>query len=50
LNDPDGDIHRITESADPLNFGIGTVFIIDPENNTIEFLEKNKGLFAIIPD
>ncbi len=46
----DGDVHRITDSADPLDFGIGSVFIADPENNTVEFLEKGEGLFATITD
>lgn len=44
----DGQTHSITDRADPLDFGIGSVFIADPENNTIEFLEKGKGLFAAI--
>ena len=46
----DGQMHEITDPDDPLDFGIGTVFILDPENNAIEFLEKKKGLFAILPD
>lgn len=41
-------IHYVTDEADPLDFGIGTVFLLDPENNTVEFLEKNKGIFAKI--
>jgi catechol 2,3-dioxygenase-like lactoylglutathione lyase family enzyme len=44
----DGQVHHIVDPADPLDFGIGSLFIVDPENNVIEFVQKNKGLFAII--
>lgn len=44
----DGGFHAVTDPADPLDFGIGSVFIADPENNTVEFLERGKGLFAAI--
>jgi hypothetical protein len=32
----DGRVHHIVDPADPLDFGIGSLFIVDPENNVIE--------------
>jgi catechol 2,3-dioxygenase-like lactoylglutathione lyase family enzyme len=43
----DGQMHRIVDPADPLDFGFDSLFIVDPENNVIAFVEKNKGLFVI---
>jgi transcriptional regulator with GAF, ATPase, and Fis domain len=37
--------HELTDVSD-LNFGIGTVFITDPEGNVIEFMQADRGVFA----
>lgn len=44
----DGQVHHVRDPADPLDFGLGSLFITDPENNVIEFLQKDKGLFRVI--
>jgi catechol 2,3-dioxygenase-like lactoylglutathione lyase family enzyme len=31
-----------------LDFGIGTIFLYDPDGNVIEFVEKGRGIFAIL--
>lgn len=38
--------HRkeLTDSTD-LTFGIGTIFVWDPDNNLVEFVDKKRGLF-----
>ena len=36
---------ELTDASD-LNFGIGTVFITDPEGNVIEFMQADRGVFA----
>ena len=38
----------ITSAADPLDFGIGTVFVIDPAGNVVEFVQRDFGIFAKI--
>lgn len=39
--------HRaITSADDPLDFGIGTVFVQDPDGNVVEFIEHGRGVFA----
>jgi catechol 2,3-dioxygenase-like lactoylglutathione lyase family enzyme len=39
--------HRPIRSVDqPLDFGIGTVFVRDPDGNLIEFVEKDRGIFG----
>jgi catechol 2,3-dioxygenase-like lactoylglutathione lyase family enzyme len=38
--------HYITSSSDPLDFGIGTVFIEDPDGNVVEFIQQGRGIFA----
>jgi catechol 2,3-dioxygenase-like lactoylglutathione lyase family enzyme len=39
--------HRPISSSDqPLDFGIGTVFVRDPDGNLIEFVEKDRGIFG----
>lgn len=40
--------HDIMSSDAPLDFGIGTIFVEDPEGNTLEFLEADRGIFAEI--
>ncbi|AMB44841.1 VOC family protein [Methylobacterium sp. J-043] len=41
--------HAVTDAGDPLDFGIGTLFVADPEGNTIEFVEPDTGIFAEVP-
>lgn len=36
---------ELTDSKD-LSFGIGTVFVWDPDNNLVEFVDKRRGIFA----
>jgi len=38
----------ITSADDPLDFGIGTVFVIDPAGNVVEFVQRDFGIFAKI--
>ena len=39
--------HRVIASAeDALDFGIGTVFVQDPDGNLVEFIEHGRGVFA----
>ena len=40
--------HDITSADAPLEFGIGTIFVEDPDGNTLEFIEANRGIFAEI--
>lgn len=42
----DSDTRRELTNASDLNFGIGTVFITDPEGNVIEFMQADRGVFA----
>lgn len=35
----------IAEPGTPLDFGIGTLFIEDPDGNTLEFVESRRGIF-----
>jgi catechol 2,3-dioxygenase-like lactoylglutathione lyase family enzyme len=44
----DGQVHRVVDPDDPLEFGLGSLFIVDPENNVIEFVQSDKGFFATI--
>lgn len=37
---------RITSPDDALDFGIGTVFVQDPDGNVVEFIEHGRGVFA----
>jgi catechol 2,3-dioxygenase-like lactoylglutathione lyase family enzyme len=37
---------RELADASDLTFGIGTVFITDPEGNVIEFMQADRGVFA----
>lgn len=43
-------LHRreITAPDDPLDFGIGTVFVDDPDGNSVEFLQRTRGITAEI--
>ncbi|MBV8400668.1 MAG: VOC family protein [Acetobacteraceae bacterium] len=44
----DGQVHQVRDRGDPLDFGLGSLFITDPENNVLEFLQRDKGLFGSI--
>ncbi|WP_413727101.1 VOC family protein [Sodalis sp. RH19] len=36
----------ITDGTGPLDNGIGTLFLDDPEGNTLEFIERGRGIFS----
>jgi catechol 2,3-dioxygenase-like lactoylglutathione lyase family enzyme len=38
----------ITSADEPLDFGIGTIFVEDPDGNTVEFLQRDRGITAEI--
>jgi catechol 2,3-dioxygenase-like lactoylglutathione lyase family enzyme len=38
----------ITSADQNLDFGIGTIFIEDPDRNTVEFLQRDRGISAAI--
>jgi catechol 2,3-dioxygenase-like lactoylglutathione lyase family enzyme len=40
--------HDIAAPEDPLDFGIGTIFVEDPDGNTVEFLQPDRGISAEI--
>ncbi len=42
--------HEVTSAEDPLDFGIGTVFVFDPAGNVVEFIQRDRGVFAKIPN
>lgn len=42
--------HEVTSTDDPLTEGIGTLFLDDPEGNTLEFVERERGIFAEYDD
>ena len=39
-----------TDSGGALDKGIGTLFLDDPEGNTLEFVERHRGIFADYAD
>ena len=39
----------VTSADQPLDFGIGTVFVIDPAGNVVEFIQRDRGVFATTP-
>ena len=39
----------VTAADQPLEFGIGTVFVLDPAGNVVEFIQRDRGIFAKIP-
>lgn len=41
-----GEEREITSTDDPLDHGVGTLFIRDPDGNVIEFLQLGHGLFT----
>ena len=40
----------VTSADQPLDFGIGTVFVIDPAGNVVEFIQRDHGIFAKTPN
>ena len=38
----------LTDTGD-LTFGIGTVFVMDPDGNVMEFVNPARGIFAQMP-
>ena len=44
--DFNGNVQDITTPEDGLLFGIGTIFVTDPDGNLIEFIELGKGVFS----
>jgi catechol 2,3-dioxygenase-like lactoylglutathione lyase family enzyme len=43
--DFEGNTHNVSSKSDPLTFGIGTIFVRDPDGNLIEFIEVGHGIF-----
>jgi catechol 2,3-dioxygenase-like lactoylglutathione lyase family enzyme len=44
--DFEGEERRVERAEDPLDFGIGTLFVYDLDGNLLEFLEEGRGLFT----
>jgi len=44
--DFEGNEKQIISADDPLGFGLGTLFVADPDENLIEFVQIGKGLFT----
>ncbi len=44
------EVFWLSDSEGPLDQGIGTIFLEDPEGNTLEFVERHRGLFADYDD
>ena len=42
----DGGERAVTSADDPLDFGVGSLFVRDPDGNLIEFLQLGHGIFA----
>jgi catechol 2,3-dioxygenase-like lactoylglutathione lyase family enzyme len=42
----DGQSHHVTSINDPLDFGVGSLFVRDPDGNLIEFLQQGHGIFT----
>jgi catechol 2,3-dioxygenase-like lactoylglutathione lyase family enzyme len=42
----DGSEREITSPDDPMDFGVGSLFIRDPDGNLIEFLQRGHGIFT----
>jgi catechol 2,3-dioxygenase-like lactoylglutathione lyase family enzyme len=40
--------HPILSADDPLTFGIGTVFVEDPDGNSVEFVQAGRGIIGEI--
>ncbi len=44
------EVFWLSDSEGPLDQGIGTIFLEDPEGNTLEFVERHRGLFTDYDD
>lgn len=42
----DWGVREIVSSSDTLDWGIGTLFVDDPDGNTIELVQAERGIFA----
>lgn len=40
------EIREIVSPSDTLDWGLGTLFVDDPDGNTIEFVQAERGIFA----
>jgi catechol 2,3-dioxygenase-like lactoylglutathione lyase family enzyme len=40
--------HDVISADEALDFGIGTIFVEDPDGNTVEFLQRDRGISAEI--
>lgn len=43
--DMSGREREVHSSEDPLDFGLGTLFVRDPDSNLVEFIEEGHGIF-----
>jgi catechol 2,3-dioxygenase-like lactoylglutathione lyase family enzyme len=43
-----GEQRPIVSRDQPLDFGIGTIFVHDPDGNIVEFVERGRGIFALL--
>lgn len=44
-----GGERAVTSADEPLDFGVGSLFVTDPDGNRIEFLQLGHGLFTPTP-
>lgn len=44
--DFEGNTRDVLSSNDTLEFGIGTIFVYDPDGNLVEFLQMGRGIFT----
>lgn len=42
----DGQSRLVTSIDDPMDFGVGSLFVRDPDGNLIEFLQQGHGIFT----
>ena len=42
----DGSERELTTAEDPMDFGVGTLFVRDPDGSLVEFLQQGHGLFT----
>lgn len=40
-----GKEHQVSSADDPLDFGLGSLFVYDPDGNLVEFLQEGHGIF-----
>ena len=41
-----GNVKELQSAKDDLSFGIGTIFVPDPDGNLIEFMQVDKGIYS----